>query len=45
LNSTSFIKKATNYMKDGKYYTAFWILLKNSKAAKTAFAKLVGQTV
>jgi hypothetical protein len=41
----SFIKKATSYIKDGKYYTAFRILLKSSKAAKTAFVKLVAQTV
>jgi hypothetical protein len=32
----SFIKKATSYTKDGKYYAAFRILLKSSKAAKTA---------
>jgi hypothetical protein len=32
---------STSYIKDGKYYTAFRILLKSSKAAKTAFVKLV----
>lgn len=32
-------------MKDGKYYTAFRILLKSSKSAKRAFVKLVAQTV
>ena len=41
----SFIKKATSYIKVGKYYTAFRILIKSSKAAKTAFVKLVAQTV
>jgi len=44
-SSKSFITKATNYIKDAIYYTAFRIVLKNSKAAKTAFVKLVGQTV
>ena len=44
-SSKSFINKATNYIKDAKYYTAFRILLKSSKAAKTAFVKLVGKTV
>jgi hypothetical protein len=44
-SSKSFINKATHYIKDAKYYTAFRILLKSSKAAKTAFVKLVGQTV
>ena len=42
VSSKSFITKATNYI---KYYTAFRILLKNSKAAKTAFVKLVRQIV
>ena len=41
----SFNKKATSYIKDGKYYTAFRILLKRNKAAKTAFVKFVAQTV
>ena len=42
---TNFINKVANYIKDAKYYTAFKILLKSSKAAKTAFVKLVGKTV
>ena len=45
VSSKSFITKVTNYIKDPKYYTVFRIFLKSSKAAKTVFVKLVGQTV